>query len=548
MLTGRSSAQLLFVHGLPGIGKTTLLQELVFRCRQDGLDHVWLSGETSGPSVDTFVRALAGSLGCEPSFDRLRERLAARPLVVFVDDVHLLHAVDEWMRQELWPALPAHVRLVLAGRRPPSARWRCDAAWQFGAHAAELPLFTLEEARALFTARAASTRNCDAMWSRARGHPLALTLVVEILERDARALDVFDDADTVETLVGWLTDQIEGSAHQRAFQMACLFDEVSVDMLATLDDDARTADECVQWLSNLSFVERVGETIRVHAIVRETSIAHLARRDPARFADVIESGQRFFLDEFGRAPDPATRLRLLYRFLGLGRHHPALRADYYRAADFGPESTARPAAPHEVPHLLETMTRHEGVPSMELAKRWLDHPGTRVWSVRADDEVPAGFLVMLRLSVRDRHAAVATDPVVASLVEFVAQTEGGRRDDEIIVNRTMIASADYQAPSAVMRYIHALIADAMLWHGTHSPTVAHVFTVYGTPDVWEPVATSAGFVRLRNREVEVGRRTFGAFHRPARGLTADVWLAEIGRRMVAAIREAARAGVTSNAS
>lgn len=537
MLADRNPTQLLFVHGLPGIGKTTLLQELVFRCREQGVEHVWLSGATSGPFVDALVAALASSLGCEPSFAAVRDRLGARPLVIFVDDAHLLHGADAWLREELWPALPAHVRLVLAGRRQPSARWRSDPAWPRGAHVVELPYFTEEEARALFSLRGVLAENCDAIWRRARGLPLALTLTLEILERDQQALDVLDDADTMDRLVSWFTDQIDVSAYRRAFEMACLFDEVSVQTLAKLDGPP-AADDCLQWLSNLSFAERVGDTIRVHAVVREATIAGLARRDWERFSDLMESAQRFFREELGRTSDAAARVRLLYRFLGQGRHHPALRASYYLPADFGPEATVQVAVPHELPHLLEIVEQHEGRASMEVAQRWLQHPGTQVWCVREEDDVPAGFLLTLQLAMRERHAAIAADPVVAALFDFVDKTPGSRPEDEMIINRTIISRADYLRPSAVLRYIHAAMADTMLWHGTHSPTVAHAFTIYGEPDLWEPVAISAGFVRLRDHEVELGKRTFAPFHRSARGVTPEVWFAEITSRMVGAMQEA----------
>src|SRR5690606_21778843 len=110
-----------------------------------------------------------------------------------------LGGVEEWIRQELWPALPPFVRLVLAGRRAPSARWLCDPAWQRGAEAVELGGLTREESRQLFLARGARAESVGAVWRRTSGHPLALTLAAGIVERGEGPSDILDHSDVIET-------------------------------------------------------------------------------------------------------------------------------------------------------------------------------------------------------------------------------------------------------------------------------------------------------------------------------------------------------------
>jgi DNA-binding winged helix-turn-helix (wHTH) protein len=568
MLAEKSAApQLLFLHGPPGIGKTALIQELVYRCRRQSsiVDYAWLSGVASGPLADGLVRALAQALNCpdapSASFDRVRERLtqqaqARRPLVIFLDDVHALQAADEWIRQELWPALPSHAKLVLAGRRAPSARWRCDPAWNRSACAFELSAFTEEEAREFFAARGGAPETTssvsDTMWRLVRGHPLALAIAADAVlddegrERRALKLNVLEHHDVIETLVEWFTDQIDVSANQRVLEAACLFDEISLPMLGMLDDP-QAAPAGFEWLTTLPFVERsagdsagesadagVGGLVRVHALVREAVITRLARRDPRRLADLFERGHRFCVEAVSRAPDASTRLRAVYAVLGHGRHHPALRAAYF-ASDSGPECTTQPAAADELPCLVELVAKHEGERSAAIVRQWLTHPSTRVWSVRADDAA-VGFLMTLRLSLRDRHAVV-DDPIVESIFTFLETRADCAEDDEMLIHRTIITRDDYQSPSIITRHIHAVISEAMIWHGNNSPTLGHVIAVYGEPEIWEPIANSAGSSRLVGREVNLDGRRFAAFHRVMR-ISGHAWLAEISRGVVNALRQA----------
>jgi hypothetical protein len=191
--------------------------------------------------------------------------------------------------------------------------------------------------------------------------------------------------------------------------------------------------------------------------------------------------------------------------------------------------------------LLEFVSQYEGTESAEIVERWLGHPATRVWSVRDEEDLPAGFLVTLRLlsSHSRRAAAAAGDPVVASISDFVAKSPGARPDDEILVHRTLLARDDYQAPSIVTKHLHTVKMFAFLWHGTHSPTVADVFSVYGEPDVWEVPATQVGFARLETCEVLLAGRRFAPFHRSLRNAPVERWLAEMRMRQVAAVRQVA---------
>lgn len=554
MLDATSDVQLLFVHGLPGIGKTTLLQELAYRGRAAERRHVWLSGGSIAPFVDAFVRALASGLGCAADLESVRGALASDPRVVFVDDVHLLQGIDDWLREELWPALPASCHLILAGRRPPSARWRCDPAWSRAARSVELSGLDIEDARALLERQGATTDGLDGLWSRTRGHPLALALASTLLAEGGGAPRRLDESFDAETLVAWFTDRLADPSRVRTLELASLFDEVSASELAALDasspsdaSDASSASAAgsVRWLASLPFVELVGgsgDVLRVHALVRDAVISRLASSDPPRLAELLERSQLYLRSEFRRATDPAAKYRAVQIMLGMGRWHPALRTNY-EASDQGGECTVRPASARDHAPLLDVVRRHEGERSRAIVESWLAHPATRVTVVCDDEDVPAGFLVTLWLRLSDVDAAEAAgDPVTASCLRALARDERASPADEILLHRTMIARDDYQAPSVVTRHLHGAKVFIM-WNGAQGRNPSHQVSIYGEADLWDAATASAGLARKDDWAEVIDGRRFTPFVVSFREQPMESWFLRAAARVVDALRRASKDGV-----
>src|SRR4051794_22150774 len=123
-LSGRSPRRVFLVHGVGGIGKSTLLGEFRARAAAAGRPAVVVDGREVDPSPDGGRAALARSL----------PRGAPGPgdlpgLALLVDHYEQLTAADPWVRRELLPELPGDGLVVLAGRDAPSPAWRRLPGW-----------------------------------------------------------------------------------------------------------------------------------------------------------------------------------------------------------------------------------------------------------------------------------------------------------------------------------------------------------------------------------------------------------------------------------
>lgn len=124
---GAERATPLIVVGPPGMGKTTLLHQAAARWRDDGQSVAWYTVPGFGLAADEVVQSLgevlARAVTAEPGPVRALHRLVGlvtgddRPLTLVIDDAHRLAGPGTEVVTRLVDLLPAHVRLVVAGRR-----------------------------------------------------------------------------------------------------------------------------------------------------------------------------------------------------------------------------------------------------------------------------------------------------------------------------------------------------------------------------------------------------------------------------------------------
>ena len=517
----QSQQQLLWVSGPAGVGKTTLLEELMCQCAIAGRRAVAMRADELVPRPDALARRLARALDI-PDSDDLLSRLGGCPFtVVFIDSYDLLAGIDEWLHTELWPALPAQLRLVLATRAEPPARWRCDPAWSHAAAHIELAAFDEERAREFLERRQVDTRHFERAWRFTRGHPLALALVVDALRRGRGSFDPSRRLGVIDALVAWLVDRLPSRRHLYALQAACLMGRVSQRSLAALIDADPDVSEYYEWLSGLSFVEPLAPGVRVHDLVRESVLAQLSARDSDRLAALLGRGAQRALDELAQATDDASMRQAVALFMSLGRYHPALPSFYHQEAE---------ALRVELAHARcssfaeDVVGKHEGPESARIVRRWIPAPQATSWVVRDANAIAVGFVLLLQLDIAER-AQADWDPVVAAIFRYLEDNALAQPGDKILVHRYLLAQEDYQAPSAAMQCCHEVVGGNHFHYLAASPELVHSFIVYGDPDLWQAVQEFYDFARgERAYDVQLGERQVAFYYHSFRDQPFNAWL------------------------
>jgi energy-coupling factor transporter ATP-binding protein EcfA2 len=136
----------LHIHGPPGIGKTSLLDVFAGLAADAGARVVRLDGRDLVPSPPAVLQAL-GAVDAPEGEDAIAGLSDSGRLVVLVDTYERLGPLDDWMRNQLLPRLPATALTVVAGRTPPGSAWRADPAWRELSRVVSLRNLSPEESR-----------------------------------------------------------------------------------------------------------------------------------------------------------------------------------------------------------------------------------------------------------------------------------------------------------------------------------------------------------------------------------------------------------------
>src|SRR5690606_18507418 len=110
------------IHGIAGIGKSSLLRAFEARARGRGATVISLDCRMIAPTARGFLRepgagmgfGSAGPAAAAGGLGELGERV-----VIALDTYERFRLMDDWLRQECFPPRPDNARVVLAGREPP---------------------------------------------------------------------------------------------------------------------------------------------------------------------------------------------------------------------------------------------------------------------------------------------------------------------------------------------------------------------------------------------------------------------------------------------
>jgi hypothetical protein len=531
--------QVVFVHGPGGVGKTTLLSEFISLAEQARVPVLHLDARAVEPAPEAFLSAAKTALGLPPDAN-VPEHLASGGgrVVILLDTYESLVTLDDWLRNTFLPELTENTLVVLAGRDPPSAGWLADPGWQPLMRTLALRNLNPEESRAYLAKRRVPSDEHAKVLAFTHGHPLALSLVADVLDqRPGQSFQPEAAPDVVKTLLEQFVQKVPGPAHRAALE-ACA--QVRLTNEALLGEMLAFPDvrELFDWLRGLSFIESRPEGLFPHDLAREALAADLRWRNPDWYAELHKRARAFYTSHLSQARDPRAAQRVLLDYVFLHRDNPMVRP-FFEWQSTGAGVLADTARPGDRASVVAAVRLHEGVESARLAEHWFDRSSG--WLIlRAADGQPAGFVAMLGL--QDAAAVdLAADPGAAAAWRYL-QTRNPLRPGEIATHfRFWMAPDCYQQVSPVQ----SLIFVNMVRHYLTTPGLAFTFLPCAEPDFWAPIFAYADLARLPEADFEVGGRRYGVYGHDWRALPPMAWLGLLAEREISAGPQAVPAAAVS---
>jgi hypothetical protein len=519
----------LYVWGPGGVGKTTLLTQFATLAADAGRLVVRVDGRDVPPVMSAMLAAVATACGCDPAEEPLTALGDRSGLVLLVDTVERLTALDRWLRENLLPALSADTVTVLAGREPPSLGWRTDPGWRGLVHAVQLDNLTAAESVALLERRGIpADRHAEAL-AFTHGHPLALALVADVIAQGGEEVRPTHLPGVMAALLSRLVDTVPTPEHRRALEACAQVLTLSEPLLAELLNVPDALD-LFEWLRGLSIIEAGQRGLFPHDVARDALGAELRWRHPQRYADLHRRAGAYYRRRFSEVQVP-LRQQVLVDYVFLHRDNPVLGPFVTGSAESGTDLrtlSAAPASDAERDSVLGMVKRHEGAAASELAGYWMSRQPDCVHLIHGPDGEVLGLIgtvALERVTQDDRRRDPAVDRACAYLDRRAPLREGDRAG----LFRFWMQTEGYQELGPVQLFIMLYFVGYYL----STQRLAHSFVYYADPDQWANICAYSDMQRLPEADFDVGDRRYGVYGHDWRTTPPLAWLQLLGERELA---------------
>ncbi|MBM3451179.1 MAG: ATP-binding protein [Armatimonadetes bacterium] len=405
--------RIVYVHGPPGVGKSSLLGKFARACVEAGIKPVetdLLNAQWQRPSR---LRATILSAA-----QRLN---ATKSQVWILDSCELFGAHFDWFWRYVVPGLSAGILLVVASCRRPADTLAADPGWQGALTILPLGELRSTDAAALLAARSVSPAAQASTLSAAGGFPFALSYLAGQFwfTSEARPRMEWHDAlaGTGRGLLGEETERVPGSAMIAAALLRRTTEgAIAAVAAAEPDDEPRMgvrellhASAAFDAIADLPYVASDAGGLSMPAAHREVILSNLRRRDEDRYRRTWRHARAWTLSRILASDEPDVESALDHLF---SLRHGALTAARPPAvADTS--CAAIDLARGNAWSVVGAVAEKEGPHEAEAIARWLGADGARVMAARG----ARGFeAYLITVSLAKAYALETLDPVADQIV------------------------------------------------------------------------------------------------------------------------------------
>jgi hypothetical protein len=515
----------LWLYGPGGVGKTALLGAFAEAAADAGVAVVGLDLRAIEPSPPAFMAELARAVGA-PAEAVPGEVLAGRePVVLLLDTFEAAVGLEDWLRERFLPALPARALVAIAGRNAPAGAWRRDPGWGDLLRVVSVRNLGPDDARALLSSAGVAERQQGWMLELSHGHPLALSLLVDVLSQrqgaaDVAPLELGAAPDVVGRLVESFLAGVPSPRHRLALECVAHARRTTAGLLGSVFGD-REGEELFSWLRGLSFMEYGAYGLFPHDLARDVIDADLRWRDPAAYRELHLGVRRHVVQQMSGS-EGRDRGRAIADLIFLHRGNPAAAA-LWDWKSLG-EVYADGLRGGDAESIVSMVERFEGAESAGIAHHWLERQPGAFYVFRGGPEL-LGFAAHIALHEAGEQDLLR-DPGARAAWAHAQRHAPPRRGDEVLLGRFMVDRAVYQAPSRSFNVV--TIRSMQEWLGR--PRLSWYYIVSADPAAWAPLMDYIDFHRAPEADFEVGGRAYGVFARDWRRIGGVEWLERMAER------------------
>lgn len=511
------------VHGIGGVGKTSLLEAFALRARARGVAVAHLDCRSIEPTQRAFVRELGVAIGGDPATaEEAAERLGsiASRVVLILDTYEVFRAMDTWLRQVFVPILPDNVRVILCGREPPVSAWVTSPGWQGLFRSVALEPLDEQSAIELLGRAGVGEKDARRINRIARGHPLALRLAASAAtERPHHDSSLGEVAiqRVVEELARIYLADIDDPLARRVLEAASVVRRATLPLLRAMLPEAAPQD-AFERLRALPFVESSRHGLHVHDVVQQAVATTLRANDPGRYRDYRRAAWSQLRTEV-RTAGTQDLWRYTADMLYL-LENPVVREAFFPS---GAHLLAvEPARPDDGPTIRGISERHEGPAATKLLDELWSRAPQIFRVVREPGGTVCGFFCPF--APEDvSPALLSDDPILRRWCEHLKR-DPAPKGQRVLFYPRELSREHGEAPSPVQG---AILLEIKRLYMEMRPQLRRIYCAQRDIETQGAALQHLGFRRIPEADVELDGTTYHTIMLDFGPSSVDGWLASL---------------------
>jgi hypothetical protein len=421
------------IQGIPGIGKTHLLNALAASLSKEKVVLVQVDARWCEPSPAELCRAICKAIGVAESVDPAIVAAAlsghSKRTLLVLDSYESFRLLDSWLRQVFLPSLGDSVRTILSSREPPRPAWRIAPEWRGLFDSMLLETFSSEVALEYLTSHGVPESSARELNRIVRGHPLALSLGMALYFSRGR---ICGSAKThhqvLEHMAAVFLEDADSETRQ-AVQAACLVRTATAPLMAAMLPHI-PAEEALHRLRALPFVSAGPHGLLMHEAVRGPVAAALKSSDPARYQAYRRAASQVVREQYKQAPR-SDQWRCTADVLYLLENE-NLREGFFPTTQIS--VSVESARTEDWTAIAAIIHKFDGPQSYQALEQWWHYHPDSFLVVRDEQGGVQGFYQAI-VAAKVHKNVIAKDPLAASWAKDLPGAED--RASTLWIRRTL---------------------------------------------------------------------------------------------------------------
>ena len=489
------------IHGIGGIGKSSLLLAFAQRAGSHGLQVIQLDCRSVEPSERGFLSALGQVLGTEtPTVEAAASVLGKlKDTVLALDSYELFRMMDTWLRLTFIPALSDNMRILLFGREQPVSMWLVAPEWQGVFHSLNLGPIDNVASVELLGRSGVADEDIPRICSFAHGHPLALRLAAAaMLERPELNIETIASQSVISKLTETYVADIQNPETRFALEAASVVRRMNKSLLKFVLPSIN-AETVFAELQTQPFAEIAYDGLVLHDSVQEAIASSLKTTDPIRYREFRKRAWEYYRKEVDIIKQSEVwrySADMLYMV-----DQPLVHGAFF-PTNLQPISL-EPLKPHDADAIQSIIARFEGPEGNEVLGNWLKHAPETFTVAREKSGSVAGFYILFN-PINVKRGILRSDPVTMKLLQQMEDDPCPPRQDAIICRRWLDAETGEKMSDA----IGAMFLDVKGYYVAMKPSLRRLYCTRTDRDEYAALFQSLTFRELDDYTADLDGVTY----------------------------------------